>query len=197
MRRTIGWAIALVATLAVVATLFMSTTYREWFNWGPHEPVEAAPGGTALVHGWEWELTQAYARTTFTDGSPVPEDLRFVLTTAEVRPVDPVEPAPAMCDPRLWIDGEGWFDVGGDGGLLLPEGTTTWSLGIDVLGCHLDDGYFESADSATFTWGFLVPAEKLDGAEFVSLDVTTRYIAVSGIANAQFPRLGIEPRLVR
>ena len=63
MRRTVGWATALVGTLAVVATLFMTTTYREWYNWGPHHPVVATAGASAKAHGWEWRLQQAYART--------------------------------------------------------------------------------------------------------------------------------------
>ncbi|MDO5494704.1 MAG: hypothetical protein Q4G64_03220 [bacterium] len=195
--RSLKWVLALVGTLAVAATLVATTTYREWFAFGPHVAVEAGAGEPALVNGWEYELTRAYARTTYTDGTPLPPELRFVVATIDVRESDPPEPLPPQCEPRLTIDGETWADVNGAGSSILPASPNAWGLGIDLSGCQLTAEEHPGVVEATYTWGFVVPADRLQGAETVSVDIVTKHIAVSGTANAKFARLTIDPELLR
>ena len=187
----------LLAALAVAAVLILSTNLQEWLRFGPRAALAAPPGSAVLFEGREYQLTRVYSRATYADGTALPPELRLVVADVELRDVSPLRDTPSQCIPRLWVDGTSWFDVAEVGVDTLPGTPDRWGLDLYLHNCYASPEDASPDGTFSYRWGFVVPAEALAGAEDVSVDVTTRFTTDEGELDPRFPRLEVDPELLR
>lgn len=153
----------------------------EWWSYAPHEPVVASDGGSATVGALTASLVEAHTRSTYYDGSALPDGTTLVVVEVDVAYAQRSDP---YCSPTLSIDGSRWDDLS----VQVPDSYLSMGLGpISVFGCT--DAV--AGQETPLTWGFLVPSERAERAREVSVDI------MDLMEYPQFVRLEVPSRSVQ